>query len=260
MNEPKDTSPPSASVYVDGLNLDTALKYRFVDRRWINPVELVYQASFPDVSRIRTLRYFSARLFGRKSSRSQHLYLKALRRLPELVIHMGVMQSKRIHRPLMNLPVAGATIMSDFPTVLPEGVHRVLGDRPRDIPVYKMLEALERGRRETKSPDRPVIVEVSTTEEKQSDVNLATHLLNDAWKGVFDVAVVVTNDSDIIEPIRVVREERNKTVHVLCPAKRMAGRLEKVASSVVCISQRMVDSAQFPDHIPGTDLARPEEW
>ena len=41
------------------------------------------------------------------------------------------------------------------------------------------------------------IVEVAKTEEIGSKVNPAVHLFNDAWLGVFDSAVVVTNDRDI---------------------------------------------------------------
>ena len=38
---------------------------------------------------------------------------------------------------------------------------------------------------------------VIKTEEKGSDVNLAVHLLNDAHKNDFELAVLVTNDSDL---------------------------------------------------------------
>src|SRR5690606_8696650 len=47
--------------------------------------------------------------------------------------------------------------------------------------------------------------QVMKTEEKGSDVNLATYLLVDAFDDVFDVAVIVSNDSDLKEPISVVR-------------------------------------------------------
>lgn len=39
------------------------------------------------------------------------------------------------------------------------------------------------------------------TEEKGSDVNLAVHLLNDAWLDHYDCAVVVSNDSDLAEDL-----------------------------------------------------------
>lgn len=41
-------------------------------------------------------------------------------------------------------------------------------------------------------------VEVIKTEEKGSDVNLATYLVSDAYEKDFEAAVVVTDDSDLI--------------------------------------------------------------
>jgi hypothetical protein len=56
-------------------------------------------------------------------------------------------------------------------------------------------------------PGGPRIVEVIKTEEKGSDVNLATCLLADAFRRDCQASVVITNDSDLAEPIRVVRHE-----------------------------------------------------
>lgn len=55
-------------------------------------------------------------------------------------------------------------------------------------------------------PTPPTLVRVVKIEEKGSDVNLATHLLIDAFQGDFEAAVVVTNDSDLAEPIHQVRK------------------------------------------------------
>ena len=57
-------------------------------------------------------------------------------------------------------------------------------------------------------------VEVIKTEEKGSDVNLAVHLLNDGWLDVYDCGVVVSNDSDIAEAMRLVRRKLRKTDRV----------------------------------------------
>ena len=35
--------------------------------------------------------------------------------------------------------------------------------------------------------------------------NLATYLLHDGFTGAYDTAVIVSNDSDLREPVRVVR-------------------------------------------------------
>jgi len=69
----------------------------------------------------------------------------------------------------------------------------------------------------TPPPTGPRTVEVIKTEEKGSDVNLATYLLLDACRGDCDVAVVVTNDSDLKEPITIVREDLGMTVGVVNP-------------------------------------------
>jgi hypothetical protein len=50
-------------------------------------------------------------------------------------------------------------------------------------------------------------VEVEITEEKGSDVNLASHLLIDGFRARYDLAVVISNDSDLKEPVRFVRED-----------------------------------------------------
>jgi uncharacterized LabA/DUF88 family protein len=58
---------------------------------------------------------------------------------------------------------------------------------------------------------------VTRTEEKGSDVNIATHLVHDAYQRNFEVAVLVTNDSDLLEPIRIVRHELCLPVGILNP-------------------------------------------
>jgi uncharacterized LabA/DUF88 family protein len=53
---------------------------------------------------------------------------------------------------------------------------------------------------------------VIKTEEKGSDVNLAVHMLNDAWLDKFDCAVLVSNDSDLAEALKIVNRQLNKKI------------------------------------------------
>jgi uncharacterized LabA/DUF88 family protein len=46
-------------------------------------------------------------------------------------------------------------------------------------------------------------------EEKGSDVNLATHLIADGFRARYDLAVVISNDSDLKMPVSFVRSEFN---------------------------------------------------
>lgn len=63
-------------------------------------------------------------------------------------------------------------------------------------------------------------VEVIKTEEKGSDVNLATYLLVDAFRSDADAFVVISNDSDLTEPIRIVHHELGHVVGILNPQRR----------------------------------------
>lgn len=73
---------------------------------------------------------------------------------------------------------------------------------------------------------------VDKTEEKGSDVNLASHLLRDAFRGAFQVAVLITNDSDLAEPVRIVRQELNLPVGILSPHQQHSVELKRLATFV----------------------------
>ena len=66
-------------------------------------------------------------------------------------------------------------------------------------------------------PSGSRMVDVIYTEEKGSDVNLASYLLLDGFRHNYEAAIVVSNDSDLVEPIRMVRSELNLPVGVLNP-------------------------------------------
>jgi uncharacterized LabA/DUF88 family protein len=46
-------------------------------------------------------------------------------------------------------------------------------------------------------------VEVIKTEEKGSDVNLAIHLLHDAYQSRYECAVIVSGDSDLLAAVQI---------------------------------------------------------
>ena len=95
----------------------------------------------------------------------QQTYLRALRTIPHLTIHLGSYLEKPTRMPLHPPPAAG-----------------------------------------------PKTVQVMKSEEKGSDVNLACYLLVDAFDADYEAAVVVSNDSDLAEPIRLVRQKFGKKV------------------------------------------------
>jgi hypothetical protein len=83
-------------------------------------------------------------------------------------------------------------------------------------------------------------------------------LLNDAWSGAIDVAVVVSNDTDLCEPIRMVNEQLNKFVGVMCPAQSCSLPLQRVAKFVKHIRHGHLAASQFPN--PLGMLQKPATW
>ena len=105
-------------------------------------------------------------------------------------------------------------------------------------------------------------VEVIRTEEKASDVNLAVHLLNDCWLNAYDCAVVVTNDSDIAEAMRLVKQQHRKLIGLATPGNRHPSRqLTAHADFSLRIRNKAVlQQSQLPDPIPGTTIHKPATW
>ncbi|WP_203863595.1 NYN domain-containing protein, partial [Planobispora rosea] len=98
-------------------------------------------------------------------------------------------------------------------------------------------------------PAGPRTVQVIKTEEKGSDVNLASHLLLDAFQRDFELAIVITNDSDLKEPIRMVIEELGIPVGLVNPQKpqfrsRDLGRLSLHFTKQ--IKENALKACQFP--------------
>ncbi len=145
----------------------------------------------------------------------QQLYLRALRTLPGVSIHLGHFLSHEVMMPLVVTP----------------------GQRQQYVRVIK-------------------------TEEKGSDVNLATHLLHDAHMGRFDVAVVVSNDSDLLEPIKIVREQLGKKVGILNPQKNPSRALLPHIDFIKQIRAGALVAAQFSSVLKdahGT-FKKPTSW
>ena len=109
----------------------------------------------------------------------------------------------------------------------------------------------------------PPYVEVFKTEEKGSDVNLASYMLMDGWRDDYDCAVVVSNDSDLLTPIQMVKREFGKTVGILNPQKRASRALVPEADFVKSIRVWALKASQFPDQLVdanGRRFHKPPEW
>ncbi|GAA0322283.1 NYN domain-containing protein [Actinoallomurus spadix] len=196
-----------ANVYVDGFNLYYGC-LKGARHKWLD-LDALSRRLLPQHEHIHRIRYFTAQIGRRTDDPQRHnrqqIYLRALRTIPHLEIHLGRFQQTTVRMPLAVPPVQG-----------------------------------------------PRTVEVIKTEEKGSDVNLATYLVADAFRGDFDAALVITNDADLAEPIRLVCHELRLVVGIASPhpPHRRSGALRQATPTFFRqIRPSTLRACQFPDLI-----------
>ncbi len=203
-------------VYVDGFNLYYGA-LRGTPFRWLD-IERLCGAMLArhDICRI---NYFTALVKSRPGDPAQPVrqaaYLRALRTLPSVRIHLGHYLSHPVWLPLAE------------PT-----------------------------------PSGPRFVRVVRTEEKGSDVNLATMLISDAYEREFESAVLITNDSDLKSPVELVRDRLRLHVGILNPRRSTAVELSRVATFVKRIRSGVLRQCQLPEVIPDAHglIRKPASW
>lgn len=213
-------------VYIDGFNL----YYRALKKtkfKWLN-LQALCEAVLPKECEIVGINFYTARISGRidpNSPRDQQVYLNALSTISTLSIHFGSFQ------------------VSDKPMFLSTPLEFQPKAHTQPVPT-------------------PRFAKVVKTEEKGSDVNLGVHLVRDALLGRFEHAAVITNDTDLCEPLRIVKDETHLPITLMTPVDKPAISLKAQATYVRHIKPYLGPS-QFPDTVTmhdGQILTRPKGW
>lgn len=101
-------------------------------------------------------------------------------------------------------------------------------------------------------------------EEKMTDVNIAVHMLTDAIDDLYDVAMLISGDSDLVPPIRAIHSKfPSKRVMVAFPPNRHNVSVKNVSKGNLIIGKQKLKQSQFPDSIilhNGFELRKPTEW
>lgn len=211
-------------VYVDGFNFYYGA-VRKGPYKWLDLVAL--SEKLMEGYEIRKLKYFTAAVsgFGDPGKPTrQHVFWRALKEI----------NKKRIE--------------------IIKGAFRT---DPKDVPIA----CRQKGGRYFPSEQS---IKVMRTIEKGSDVNLAVHLVNDAWKDLYDAALIVSNDSDLAEALSIVKNECNKAIFLANPfgwkKTGVALKLLKLEPRIRKIREIDLASSQLPDPIPGTKIHKPPGW
>jgi uncharacterized LabA/DUF88 family protein len=112
------------------------------------------------------------------------------------------------------------------------------------------------------APPEKGYVKVIKTEEKGSDVNLALHLLSDGYRNAYDVAIIISNDSDLLLPIQFVKRELGKKIGILNPQNHPSKVLIANTDFIKNIRRGVLSKSLFPTTVTDSQGAftKPASW
>ncbi len=103
-----------------------------------------------------------------------------------------------------------------------------------------------------------------TYEEKMTDVNISVALLNDAHDDLFDTAMIISADSDLVGPVQAVLDRHpNKRVIAAFPPDRKSKHLRQVVNASFTIGRNKLRDSQLSNQVTRPDgfiLKRPTYW
>lgn len=218
-------------VYIDGFNLyNGALRHTAF--KWLD-LHAFAEKLCPGHS-VGKVKFFTAQVDPRfddpQQPVRQRLYWRALRTLPTVDIIEGHFKTRTIRLP------------EEASVAFIEG----------ELRAGRSIAGLS-----------PTFVQVRRSEEKGTDVNIATHLVHDAHRGLFDAAILVSNDSDLAESVRIVTQDIGKSVHVVRPSTaRPNAKLQVVATTFGNIKTTHLSTSQLPASLTDArgSFSKPPSW
>ena len=102
---------------------------------------------------------------------------------------------------------------------------------------------------------------VSKWEEKESDVNIATHLVLDAYENKYDCAVLISNDTDLKAPLEAIKDCK-KLIGIISPVRNMHKDLKLISNFQKRISNNILGKSQFSKRLKDNKgkFYCPQEW
>lgn len=234
--------------YIDALNFYYGAVKNTPHHKWVDFEALAHTLVPHDP--IGLIRYFTANVKplypGDRSHERQNAYLRAVDTNPLIEIKRGHYRTDVRPRALAETKCRIEDLF-----------------RPRLRPTWLVRWLLADARRRQTKP--ATVAYVVDPEEKGSDVNLGTYLLYDAFKGACDKAIVITNDSDLAEPIRLAVSEGVPVglVNPYRPRGHTTHKLLAVASFEIPFRPEVLGHCQLPNPVvtaTGKQIQKPREW
>jgi uncharacterized LabA/DUF88 family protein len=103
-----------------------------------------------------------------------------------------------------------------------------------------------------------------THHEKMTDVNISVELMTDAFQDQFDLALVISADSDLVGPVAAARRLfGQKRFIVAFPPGRASAALQRAAHARLHIGHNELSKSLLPASVSkpdGVRLRRPARW
>lgn len=216
---------PTANVYVDGFNLYRRALQGHPHVKWLD-LHKLFSTLMPDHD-VLHVHYCTA------------------------LLRNGLIED--IHAPVRQQAYLRA-LRTDERVTIHLGKFR---NDKREMPVHPQ-EVDVRTRKFVTTPVRKM-------EEKGSDVNLAARMVACAFLGHADIHVAVTNDSDLVGPLRMLKHELGFSTGIIFPMTRARSSKELVQTTPDFMSNVTIEAlvaSQFPDvmHDAHGTVSRPEAW
>ena len=229
------SKPLNTIVYIDGFNLYHSL--RDTPYKWLNIEVLIHSILDFSWHNVIKIKYFTANTPFSKSAQRQDLYLRVIDNLEKVEIIRGKFKKRYIE--IKKTYVKKLSVL--------EGNYKKLKD------IKNML--IEN------------TVQFPKYEEKETDVNIATHIIYDCCKENIDSIVLLSNDTDLKLPLWFARKKLKKRVVVITPTDNDVEAivpldahqdLQKISNTTISLTEEYLKNSQFPDVV--NKISKPKSW
>jgi uncharacterized LabA/DUF88 family protein len=214
-------------VFIDGYNLYYGLLRR-TKLKWLDVVSLFEKHVLDKNADLIEVRYYTAPVLGRMSDDPR--------------------STQRQRQYLQALKIT-------YPNFLKIIEGKIVASKPyrrlvKPMPGFPELE----------------VVQVFNFTEKKTDVNLASDLIRGAWKGLYEQAIICSNDSDLEGALASVKEDHPCIrIGVVAPIalnspRYISGDLIKHADWKKILTVAQISQSQLPSKIPNSRIQKPETW
>lgn len=214
-------------AYIDGYNLYYGL-LRKSQYKWLDVYALFRDQVLNQSSDLVEVRYYTAPMLGKMSDD-------------------------------LESPIRQRRYLQALRKMHPIGLTLIEGRIVASTPFQRLIRPI---------PEAPHLqkVQVLDFNEKKTDVNIASDMINGAWLKTYDQAVLCSNDSDLEGALRSIKEHHpHIRIGLVAPIsgddpRKISSDLARFSDWKKILSTTLLSRSQLPDRIPSSHLSKPAAW